>query len=277
MKIHHLRNATAVITLGEHRLLLDPMLSDPAAMPGFKVFGGGRQRNPLVPLPASAEAALADVTGIVITHEHPDHFDKPALAWIRERDLPVWAHAVDVPNLKRKGLDARPLADGALGARIERVQGQHGRGVVGWLMGPVSGVFIAYPGEPSLYITSDTILTDTVREAIERLKPGVILAPAGAANMGLGGDILFSRRELIELARIAPGELVFNHLEALDHCPTRRTDLRAALAEAGLSAHVPEDGEALTFTEIGSVVEPRITPPTRPGFQKWLTAKMAGT
>lgn len=277
MQIHHLRNATAVLTLGPHRLLLDPMLSEVGAMPGFKLFGGGRRRNPLVPLPTQAEAVLASVTGVVITHEHPDHFDTPALAWVKERRLPVWSHPIDAPNLTRKGLDVQPLVDGALGARIESVPGRHGHGLLGWLMGPMHGLYLAHPGEPSLYITGDTRLTDSVREAIARLRPDVILAPAGAANMGLGGDILFSLDELIELARIAPGEVVFNHLEALDHCPTTRVDLKARLADAGLTAHVPEDGERLAFEAAGPAVEPRVTAPTRPGFQKWLTAKMAGT
>ncbi len=277
MQIHHLRNATAIITLGPHRLLLDPMLSEVGAMPGFKLFGGGRRRNPLVPLPPSAEAALDAVTAVVITHEHPDHFDKPALAWIKERRLPVWSHPVDAPNLARKGLAVQPLVDGALGARIESVPGRHGRGLLGWLMGPMHGLHLAHPGEPSLYITGDTRLTDAVREAIARLRPDVILAPAGSADMGLGGDILFSSDELIELARMAPGAVVFNHLEALDHCPTTRAELKARLAAAGLAAHVPEDGEALTFDAAGPAVEPRGVEPTRPGLQKWLTAKMAGT
>lgn len=280
MKIHHLRNATAIITLGPHRLLLDPMLAEPAAMPGFKVFGGGRRRNPLVPLPPEAEAVLGDLrglTGVIVTHEHPDHFDPPALERIRAAGLPVWAHPVDVANLKRKGLDARPPVDGALGARVEAVAGRHGRGLLGWLMGPVHGVYLAHPGEPSLYITSDTVLTDGIREAIHRLRPDVVLAPAGAANMGLGGDILFGADELIELARIAPGELVFNHLEALDHCPTRRADLRARLSAAGLDAHIPADGELLEFAGDRPAVEPGPGAPTRPRFQKWLTAKFAGT
>lgn len=184
MEIHHLRSATAVIAVGPHRLLLDPMLSDPGAMPGFKLFGGGRRRNPLVPLPAGTDALLERVTGVVVTHEHPDHFDAPARDRIRARSLPVWAHPIDAPSLTRKGLDARPLSDGAR---------------------------------------------------------------------------------------------VFDDLEALDHCPTTRHGLRARLAEAGLSAHVPEDGEVLRFTAAGPAVEPRVVAPARPGLQKLLAAKMGDT
>jgi len=67
--------------------------------------------------------------------------------------------------------------------------------------------------------------------------------------MGIGGDILFSVDELVRLVRVARGQIVLNHLEALDHCPTTRRDLRARMRAEGLGdrVHVPEDGEALVF------------------------------
>lgn len=76
------------------------------------------------------------------------------------------------------------------------------------------------------------------------------MAPAGSANLGFGGDILFSFPELLELAETAPRNVVFNHLEALDHCPTTRRELRDRLAEACLEnrTYVPEDGEVVEIT-----------------------------
>ena len=280
MKIQHLRNASAILTIAEHVLLLDPMFSEPGALPAFKQVGGGR-RNPLVPMPPDLEASLAALTGVLITHEHPDHFDAPALAWVRERNLPVWTNAVDAPNLRRKGLDVHELVDGALGMAIEVIPTQHGSGLIGFMMGPVSGCYLAHPAAPSLYITSDAVLTDALLDAVDRLQPDVIVAPAGAANFGIGGDILFSVDELITLIQHAPGEVVLNHLEAIDHCPTTRVELRRRMREAGLSerVHVPEDGETLEF-ERRSASEhrrPRAAAPRRPGLQKWLTAKFAGT
>ena len=277
MKLRHLRNATAVLELGEHRLLIDPMLSPRGAMPGFKPFSG--QRNPLVPMPEGAEEALASVTAVLLTHEHPDHFDPPALEWIAERGLPVWTHAIDLPNLQRKGLDAHLLEDGAMGMRVEIVPTRHGRGLLGWLMGPVCGFFLDLPGEPTVYITSDAILSEELLDAVDRLQPDVILAPAGAANMGLG-ESLFSVDELVTLAERSRGQLVFNHLEALDHCPTTRVELRARMDAAGLGArvHIPADGEALEFHERAPVsARVRAREGLRPGFQKWFTAKYAGT
>ncbi len=281
MKIHHIRNATALLSIGPHRLVLDPMLSPAGAMPGFKMFGGGRQPNPLVELPKGTEQILEAATGVLITHEHPDHFDPAGLKWARARGLPVWASAMDAPNLRKKGLDVQLLEDGALGMRVEAVPTRHGRGWLGWVMGPVNGFFLAHPDEPSLYITSDAVLTDAMLATVRRLQPDVVLAPAGAANMGLGGNILFSVDELVQLAQAAPGQVVFNHLEALDHCPTTRADLAARMRQHDLHnrVHIPQDGEELTLiARSNNAGEIAIQAPgLAPGLQKWVTQQIAGT
>lgn len=275
MKIHHIRNATALITMGSEVLLVDPMLSDVGAFPGFKVFGGGRRRNPLVPLPGGTMQAMEAATAVLITHEHPDHLDKAGIRWIQAHELPVWASPIDAPNLRKKGLHVHTIEDQVLDFPAEVIPARHGRGLLGWLMGPVAGCYLAPEGEPSLYLTSDATLTDSLLEAVQRLRPEVIVAPAGAANMGMGGDILFSVDELIELAHVAPGELVFNHLEAIDHCPTTRKGLQQRLEAEGLGArtHIPLDGEAVEFQprprELAADV---IAFRQRPTFQKWATS-----
>lgn len=279
MRLHHLRNATLSIATGDHRLILDPMLARAGSMPGFRVTGD-RRPNPLVPMPNSAEAALDEATAVVVTHEHPDHLDKPGIAWIRERGLPVWAARVDAPNLRRKGLDVHDMDDGLLGMPIEIVPAQHGHGLSAFLMGPVSGFFLAPEGEPSLYVTSDAVWSDAVGDALARLRPDIVVAPAGSANAGIGGDILFSVDELVRLVREAPGHVVLNHLEALDHCPTTRAGLRERLQREGLLDRVwiPEDGEARTFH---APTEPHPVQPLRytraPGFQKWVTSFLTMT
>ncbi|MCA9666443.1 MAG: MBL fold metallo-hydrolase [Myxococcales bacterium] len=250
MKIEHIRNATALVTLGEHRLLVDPMLCEPGAIIGLKFFGGGRRRNPLVPLPDGTLERLAQASAVLVTHRHPDHLDPAGIDWIKARGLPVFGHAVDVPRLRRKGLDARALDDHAFGFATEVIPTVHGHGVMGWLMGPMAGFYLAHPDEPSIYITGDTVLTDAVLDAVSRLRPDVILAPAGAANFGFGKSILMTVDEQVALVRAAPGEVVFNHLEALDHCPTTRTGLAERMRAEGLDARVfiPEDGETLELS-----------------------------
>ncbi|MEM6930621.1 MAG: MBL fold metallo-hydrolase [Myxococcota bacterium] len=280
MRIHHLRNATVIVEIGEHRLLVDPMLARAGSVPGFKVFGGGRRNNPLVPLPDGAHAALEQATAVVVTHEHPDHIDRKAIAWIRSRGLPVWASRVDAANLRRKGLDVHVMDDGLLGMPAEIVPAQHGRGLQAWIMGPVSGLYLEPPGEPSLLLTSDAVLTDRLLDTLARLQPDIVVAPAGSANLGLGGDILFSVDELVTLTRAAPGQVVLNHLEALDHCPTTREGLRARLAAEGLLEQVwiPEDGEARIFEASASRTTSRVRTFTRgPDLQKWLTSFLTMT
>lgn len=275
MRYRHVRNATAVLELGPRRWLIDPMLADAGTLPGFKLFGGGRRNNPLVPLPEGTAALLDGITDVVVTHEHPDHFDASARAWVREQKLPLWASPTDVPSLRARGLDARPIAE--LGVPVEVVPARHGRGLLGWLMGPVSGLFFAPPAEPSFLLTSDAIWTGALEATIARLRPDVIVAPAGAANMGLGGDILFSVDELVRLVRAAPGEVIFNHLEALDHCPTRRDALRERMSEEGLAARVwiPEDGESRELRGMGASTPELVSGAPTPDFRKWLTAKLA--
>ncbi|MEO1334000.1 MAG: MBL fold metallo-hydrolase, partial [Myxococcota bacterium] len=224
--LHHIRNATARLDIGAHRLIIDPMLSSAGAMPGFKMFGGGRRNNPLVELPANTDDLLRNATGVIITHEHPDHIDQPGLDWIRQRDLPVWASRIDAPNLQKKGLNIRRLEEGLEGIQAEVVPAKHGRGVLGWLMGHVSGLYLAPEGGPSIFFTSDAIWTPQLDATLHRLRPTYTVAPAGSANVGLGGDILFSVDELVALTRATPGRVIFNHLEALDHCPTARVDLK---------------------------------------------------
>jgi L-ascorbate metabolism protein UlaG (beta-lactamase superfamily) len=220
-------------------------------------------------------------TAVLVTHEHPDHLDSAAIKWIKSVDLPVWASSIDVPSLQRKKLNAHAVEDGIPDFMTEVIPGSHGRGVIGWMMGPVSGFFLAHPGEPSIYITSDTVLTNEVSSALVRLKPDVVVAPAGVANFGIGPDILFSLSELVTLVRRAPGKVVLNHMEALDHCPVRRTTVRKRMEEEGLTEKVliPDDGEELDLqapTELPTI-KPQPSPHRRPTLQKWLTSKFSGT
>jgi L-ascorbate metabolism protein UlaG (beta-lactamase superfamily) len=279
MLIQQLRNATMILELGPHRWVVDPMLAAAKAMPPFKVLGGGRRRNPTVELPAGSDEALATVDGVLLTHEHPDHFDAAGRAFARARSLPVWTNRVDAGHLRDKGFDARLVEALGEGWSVEVVRSKHGRGAVGWLLGPVCGYFLARDGEPSVYVTGDSILCESVLEAVERLRPEVIVAPAGSANFGVGGDILFSLDELVTLANKSGAQMVFNHLEALDHCPTTRASLRERMAREGLGERVwiPEDGERRSYHGTRSA-RPVVTRPDhgQAGMQKRMTALFSG-
>lgn len=256
MHITQLRNATIIIHAGAHHILVDPMLSAKDVLPPLRVFDGKRLRNPLLDLPANAAAALEQVTHCLITHcqkGHFDHLDQAGKRFLRARQVPVTCNARDAGYLRQRGLNVQALsaAHGApqpfLGGTIRTVRCTHGRGLVGALMEHGVGYLIELAGEPSLYLTGDTILSPAVREALAAYRPQVCVAPAGGARMDVGGEIIMGPQEVIELARLAPGMVIANHLEALSHCPPSRADMASAAQAAGLGARlrIPADGETL--------------------------------
>ena len=81
MNIMQIRNATQVIAYAGKRFLIDPMLAEKDAYPGFAGTARAHLRNPLVELPVPIERLL-DVDAIIVTHTHPDHWDDAAAAAI---------------------------------------------------------------------------------------------------------------------------------------------------------------------------------------------------
>jgi L-ascorbate metabolism protein UlaG (beta-lactamase superfamily) len=257
MNIQQIRNATIILEFGPHRVLVDPMLAAKDALPPLRLFGA-RQRNPLVELPAGTSAALESVTHCLITHcqrGHFDHLDRAGTRWLRERQIPVICTSHDAPHLARLGLNVQPLPqqhaepNPFLGGSIRTVACTHGLGLVGKLMEHGVGYLIEIPGEPSLYLAGDTILTPTVREFLLRHQPQVSVVPAGGARFDLGGDIIMGIEDVTAFTRLARGTVVANHLEAISHCPVSRAALASAARSAGIADRllIPADGQVLVF------------------------------
>lgn len=262
MKIHQIRNATLIIELGNHRILVDPMMARKDTLPPLRLFGA-RQRNPMVELPDSASTAFDTVTHCLITHcqkGHFDHLDRAGQKWLCERQIPVICTPHDAPFLAAHGLNVQPLPSNHeqpspfLGGTISTVRCMHGRGLIGKVMEHGVGYLIEVPDEPSLYLAGDTILTAAVRDFVLNYQPQISVVPAGGARFDLGGDIIMGIDEVIEFTGLVQGTVVANHMEAISHCPVSR----AALAKAGMRARVekrlriPVDGEILVFNYIQS-------------------------
>jgi len=263
MRIHHLRNATMVIESGSCHILVDPMLSDIGRLPPFAYLRHKPLRNPTVPLPAVAERILRKVTHCLLTHsqkcgrkalQHTDHLDEAGAAFLRARRIPVVCPDQDAANLRKIGLRvavALPYWRSAAlcGGAIAAVPAQHGRGWIYRLMANGAGFFLALPGEPTLYIAGDTVWTKAVQGVLQMLKPDVAVVAAGTAQLDVGGPILMPLEEVAAFVRNAPGRVIANHLEALNHCPTTRARLKRRLADEGLrdKTSIPDDGETLTI------------------------------
>jgi L-ascorbate metabolism protein UlaG (beta-lactamase superfamily) len=257
MNIQQIRNATIILQFGPYRVLVDPMLAAKGTLPPLRLFGA-TQRNPLVELPACTAKDLEAVTQCLITHcqkGHFDHLDGAAKRWLREKQIPVICTPHDAPYLAKRGLNVQALAQAHdqphsfLGGTIRSVRCTHGLGLVGKLMEHGVGYLIELPGEPSVYLSGDTVLTPTVCEFILRHQPQVSVVPAGGARFDVGGDIIMGIDETLEFTRLSHGTVVANHLEAISHCPTTRKALAEAAARAGVGGRllIPEDGETLIF------------------------------
>ena len=266
MKIHHLRNATMVIESGNHHILVDPMLSDKDRLPPFARWRHRSRPNPTVSLPDNARSVLERATHCLITHcrtfgikalQHTDHLDGPGEFFLRNRNIPVVCRRQDAAYLRRYGLNVQTTLDYGepqplCGGAITSIPACHGHGWIRYLMANGAGFFLALTGEPSIYISGDTVLTPAVDHALTTLKPDIAVVAAGGASLDVGGAILMPLAEILDFVRAAPGKVVANHLEALNHCPTSRAQLKRALADNGLDLQVaiPEDGETLVFAPV---------------------------
>ena len=263
MFITQLRNATVLLefqaagrSIG---LLIDPMLAPRGSLPALRYLSVRRQRNPIVELPAQADGLLGRVTHALITHcqrGHFDHLDNAGKRFLRERGIPVFCMPHDAAYLAQRGLQVQPLAGEArqpfaLGGQVTPIACVHGEGWVGRFMEHGHGYLLELPGEPSLYLAGDTVLTPQVRDCLVRLRPDVAVLPAGGARFDVGGEILMDAAEVAQAAQLTRGAVVVNHLEALDHCPTTRASVRALARQGGWAQRlwVPEDGERREYLQ----------------------------
>lgn len=254
MKIRHIRSATMMIEVDDARILVDPMLGQQRTIPPFALFRHSPRLNPLTPLPPGTDEILESTTHCLVTHcrkGHFDHLDRAGKHFLARRKIPTFCAQDDQRYLERQGIEtvglARAQSNAFLGGEIIPIAAQHGSDWLRRFMANGVGYYVRLPGQPSLYISGDTVLTDDVRAALATLRPDVAVVAAGGASLDIGRPILMSIDEVIEFVRLAPGAVVANHLEALNHCPTTRGQLRSALAANDLlhKVSIPDDGERL--------------------------------
>lgn len=263
MQVTQIRNATLLVEYAGKTLLVDPLLAERGAYPGFAGTANSHLANPLVDLPVPL-AALFDVDAVLVTHLHADHWDEVARRKL-PRGLPVYAqNGPDAAAIRADGFtDVRTLpAEGDTlfdGIRIARTRGQHGSDAVmaaiGDRMGEVSGLVLRHPDEPTLYIAGDTVWNAHVAAALAAYDPDVVVLNCGDAQVPGLGPIIMDLDDVGRVVRAAPrATVVASHLEAVNHCVLSRATLRAWVDRQGLAARVrvPDDGEACVFAQAGA-------------------------
>ncbi|PSK92635.1 MBL fold metallo-hydrolase [Taibaiella chishuiensis] len=253
-----IRNATVLFNYGGFRFLIDPMLATPGAYPALPGTPHAHLRNPLTSLPVPV-TALTDPDAIVVTHLHPDHWDKAAMELL-PKDKPVYAqNDNDADNIRAAGFTAvQVFGDTAIGAvRLRKMPGQHGSDEayadpqMAAVLGAAAGLYFSLPGAPSVYFVGDTIWIDAVAENLQQLQPDIVVLNAGEARLDAFGPIIMGQEDVLRVHRLLPrARIVAIHMEALNHCVLSRESLRAYVTAHGMDAHVfiPADGEILDFS-----------------------------
>jgi len=230
------------------------MLGKRKTIPPFTLFRYKPKRNPLVALPKNSRDILSKVTHCLITHLHPDHIDKAGEVFLRRKNIPVTCSIKDEKVLTTRGLNIVQSLNywepqEFLNGKITGIPAIHGYGFIAKLMGNVMGFHIELANEKSVYISSDTIFTEHVQKVLVEFKPEISVVACGTARLDIGQPLLMRMNDILKFVALAPNQVFANHLEALNHCPTTRKELRKALSENDLwdKVSIPEDGENVTY------------------------------
>jgi len=252
MKIHHLRNATLVIEVGDKFILVDPMLGEAGTIMPFTFFRFMAAKNPIVQLPHNSHSILEKVTHCLITHQHPDQIDRAGKKFLRERNIPVVCSEADAGDYHTMGLNVTHKlkywkSESFLCGTITGIPARHGYGFISAFMGNVMGFHIDLLDAPSGYISADTIYTIDVESVLATFKPDVVVVACGSAQLDIGKPLLMTMDDIIKFVKKSPRRVIANHLESLNHCPTKRIQLQERLKQEGLIEKVliPDDGETI--------------------------------
>ncbi|MBO8134317.1 MBL fold metallo-hydrolase [Dickeya fangzhongdai] len=254
MNITQIRNATLKISFAGKIFLIDPMLAEKGAYPGFEGTLNSHLRNPLVDLPVTLENLFAGVDAVIVTHTHLDHWDDAAKAHL-PKSLPIFVqHAQDRETIRATGFgDVRLLTEQSAFGDITLIKtpGQHGSDAIMDALhdrlGDVCGVVFRHPQEKTLYLAGDTVWNADVAENLRRYAPEVIVLNCGDAQIVGLGSIIMNQQDVLAVAQHAPNAtLIASHMEAVNHSALSRAALRDFLQQNGVAPQVliPADGES---------------------------------
>ena len=256
LAVTQFRNATMRIEYAGVRFLIDPMLAEKGAYPGFEGTPNSELRNPLVHMPFPLKEVIA-ADAVIVSHLHADHWDDSAKA-VLPKSLPIFAqNDDDAVAIRSEGFrDVRVLRDATEfnGVTLTRTDGMHGSreilAAAGEVLGKVSGVVFSHPDERTVYLAGDTVWNEMVRDALATHAPQIVILNAGFAQITGLGPILMGAEGVKAVAAAVPeATLIATHMEAINHCILTRAELREFAAAEGFHARlfVPGDGETIRF------------------------------
>lgn len=249
MKLQLVRHATLLLDYAGMKLLVDPMLSEAGAMSAIQNSPQPRP-NPLVGLPFPVEQVLDGVQLVLVTHTHRDHWDDAAIQLV-PKDLPLLCQPEDLKKMEAVHfVNASAVHDMKQWSQIciTRTPAQHGTGEIARAMAPSSGYVLSSAGEPTVYVTGDTIWYDQVAQTIKDHNPQVIVVNSGAAQFLHGDPITMTAGDVVRVCRAAPhAQVIAVHMEAINHCLLSREELARQAHADGTRLMIPADGESVSL------------------------------
>ena len=260
-QIQQIRNATIKVTYGETTFLIDPMLADQGAYPGFPNTYRSELRNPLVGLPMAAEDVIEGTDAVIVTHTHLDHWDDAAQKLL-PKSIPLFVqNAADAAMIRSQGFKDVRILNGEAefgGVTIYKTGGQHGSNTLyaipelAKVLGEIMGVGFEAEGQKTTYVVGDTVWRDEVVQTLERFQPNVVVLNAGAAELtGFeGAPIIMGTEDTRRVHRALPdAAIVAVHMDAVNHMTLSREELVEFVQNEGIEEQVliPTDGEILSF------------------------------
>ncbi len=256
MQFTQIRNATLKINYAGKKILIDPWLAEKGAVPGFGGTINDHIRNPTSELPMPVNE-IVDVDAVILTHDHPDHWDEAAKNAI-PKDMPFFVqHEKDAQAVKSAGFsNIRVLGESNEyeGITLIKTLGQHGKPKVlkdmKDLLGEVSGIVFKHPDEKTLYIAGDTVWCQAVEDSLKQYHPDIVVLNSCDAQVIGNESIIMGKQDIYEVYQAAPeATIIASHMEAVNHATLSRKELREFLSEKAMMQRVlvPEDGESYTF------------------------------
>ena len=225
---------TALLEIGEARLLVDPTFDPPGDYP----LGGGRVLTKTAPAALTA-ADLGPVDAVLLSHDqHPDNLDRTG----REALASAPVVLTTALGAERLGGTARALATGETvqvgPVEVTGVPALHGPEGAEALTGPVTGFVVHGADVPTVYVSGDNAsleCVDAVRAAFPRVDVAVLFAGAARTALFDGAPLTLTGELAAEaVRRLDPAQVVVVHVDSWAHFSEGPEAVRDALAAAGL-------------------------------------------
>lgn len=259
------RHATFILDLNGKQILVDPMFAPKEYYDPIPLTNN--RRNPLDHLMIDYHQ-LINVDGVLITHNHYDHFDTVAQEAL-PKNIPILCQPEDFNFIKERGFQNVTKIETRinwLGLNIERFSGNHGTFLGDIIMGPSSSYLISpdhhntshntnYSADPgtnkSVFISGDTLLTREQENRLTELQPNTVIAYGGGASINLIGRITMSNADMIKLSGLLPNaKIVAVHMNSMNHCLDTRAMLKEMLtADQHSNIVVPDYNDTIRLDD----------------------------